>query len=347
MSRATPAIRSALAQAAAVVDMTTPAGVRAARNLARLLAQADASLGARLHAEIARTGSADARFTGASMVAYQAQVRVTVRYVEARLAGLTHEAAMSAVEAAVKHTGVTLARLETAFTGISHTPISIAAASMMDPTRGLGASLLRSNQTSAARYGQAMTQTIEQHMRLGFVSGLSQAQMVDLLTGDGGPTGDVSMRARVVGGQVEVTSSEFIPEGLFVRHRYWAERIVRTETSNAYNGAKVEALRAVRGDFPDIQKKILAYFDNRTAIDSVYVHGQVRDLDAMFVDGAAREYLHPPARPNDRETVIPWREGWSEESDTRGLSAEGISREVARIKARPRPARRVQARVRG
>jgi hypothetical protein len=200
-----------------------------------------------------------------------------------------------------------------------------------------------------------MIAQMEGAMRAGFVSGLDQRQMVELLTGHGGPSGTVSMRASYSGGVVTVHSTEEIPEGLFRRHRYWAERIVRTETARAYNGANVEAMRAMSRDFPDLHKKILATFDNRTAMDSVLVHGQVRPLDGLFMDGAGREYEYPPARPNDRETVIPWRVGtYTEESDTRPLGPEEIERARARITAarpvalpRSGPSRRSPAAMRG
>lgn len=347
MSRATRAISAAVGQAHSVLDLDTPAGRRAARNLSRLLNTADSSLSERLLSEAERYGGAEARFSGAALVSYQTQVRATLRYVEARLGGLTHTAALAAVEASTTHAAATLERLERAFRGVTTTPIRVSAAVMMDPSSGFGSSLLRSVQTSAHRYGSAMIEQFEAHMRAGMVTGLDQRQMVELLTGHGGPTGVVSMRARYAAGVVTVTHTEDIPEGLFRRYRWWAQRIVRTETARAYNAAQLETYRQMRRDFPDLQKKILATFDNRTAMDSVLVHGQVRDLDGYFQDGAGRVYQAPPARPNDRETVIPWRGSYTEEADTRSLSPVEVERAAARIResrpvrvprTRPRPA---------
>lgn len=61
-------------------------------------------------------------------------------------------------------------------------------------------------------------------------------------------------------------------------------------------------------DASDLKKSAIATFDARTSYDSYPVHGQVRELDEMFEDGAGRRYLHPPGRPNDREKEIPWLE---------------------------------------
>jgi hypothetical protein len=88
-------------------------------------------------------------------------------------------------------------------------------------------------------------------------------------------------------------------------------------TAYAYNAAGLNTMQGFRNtDFPDMQKKILAHFDSRTAPDSIAVHGQIRPLDGYFMDGAGRQYLHPPGRPNDRETVIPWRPHWGELDST-------------------------------
>ena len=90
--------------------------------------------------------------------------------------------------------------------------------------------------------------------------------------------------------------------------RWRADRIVRTELTNAYNKGHLDGLTHARdsGQVPGLQKSAIATFDNRTDADSYPVHGQVRDLEANFVDGEGREYLHPPGRPNDREKEVPY-----------------------------------------
>ena len=143
--------------------------------------------------------------------------------------------------------------------------------------------------------------------------------MVTSLVGLRGPRREVTLRTTVLpNGELLRLDVRDIPPGLFVRYRSWAERIVRTETAYAYNASRMETLHEAKArDFPDLGKKILATFDPRTAADSVAVHGQVRELREAFVDGAGRVYQHPPARPNDRETVIPWRSGWQDVAASR------------------------------
>lgn len=185
--------------------------------------------------------------------------------------------------------------------------------------RGVRASILRRTATSVDRYGRRTIGTYERTIQRGLLVGASQSEVIDALVGRGGPTGVVSMAAvEVSPGVVRRVRLEAIPEGLFRRYRYWATRIVRTEVANAQNAAAMSAMGSARDtDFPDMQKKILAMMDNRTAPDSIAVHGQVRGLDDPFVDGAGRVYNHPPARPNDREVVIPWRPSWPETRHSR------------------------------
>lgn len=91
--------------------------------------------------------------------------------------------------------------------------------------------------------------------------------------------------------------------------RWKANRIVRTELSHAYNRSHNASLRQYNATrIPNtqrVQKSAIATFDQRTDPDSYPVHGQVKDMGQKFEDGEGREYLHPPGRPNDRESEIP------------------------------------------
>lgn len=334
--RADSVLRRVLAEADRAITLTTPAGRAATRRMIDDLEAADRLLGNRLLAEARRQGgSLGVRFTGAQALAYQRQIRLAIGYAQGRLLGLTNEQAQAAVALSMQDSISLLEGLERAYTGVA-TPLRMREAQNMDAiSRGAGASLLRRNAASVDRYGTMMISEFERDIRVGMLAGLSQYEMIASLTGRRGPSGpDVSLRAVVVGGQVRRVLTENIPEGLFVRYRYFAERIVRTEVANAYNDARLGALFSARAnDFPDMGKKILAHFDQRTAWDSVAVHGQVRRLEEYFQDGAGRVYLRPPGRPNDRETVIPWREHWRESHLTRMLTAEELQRQQARIAA--------------
>ncbi len=319
IARVDATLRASLGRADRVVTATDRAGRAANAELLRDLEAADRLLRRRLR----RYAASDERFTPASMLSYQRQIALVRRRVEASLSGIVATSTEAAATAGYSETFRLLAALDARFSGIAR-PLRLRPAAAMMRSLRADSSLLIQRATSVDRYGSAMIAEFETRMRRGLIAGVSQRDMVDDLCGHGGPTGTVSLAARETPTGVVRLVEEEIPEGLFVRYRSWAWRIVRTETARAYSIARMEGLFEQRQAFPELRKKILATFDNRTAFDSVVVHGQIRRLEEPFVDGAGRVYLQPPARPNDREVVIPWLPEWEETPITRGLPPSRI-----------------------
>ena len=323
-------LRESLLRAHRLLDTAAPGAVH------RLLREADADLKRRLGG-VALSVGPDLRFAEAQAMAYQKQIDVVTRYVNKRLLGITHDKALASIDVSVRTTARDLARLNRAFTGIA-TPLRLREAATMEGiTSRVSSSLMGQHATSVDRYGNHMIQQFRTTMRKGLIQGVSSGQMVDALVGHGGPRGPkVSTKARVdpVTGKVIRIKEENIPEGLFARKRYWAQRVVRTEVAHGQNEARLATIARSRDtDFPDMGKKILAMMDNRTAMDSIGVHGQVRPIDGLFQDGAGRQYQRPPARPNDRETIVPWRLAWDETP----YSAPMPPAEVARLQQAAEP----------
>lgn len=318
-ARVDAALRASLGRADRVVTATNRAGRAANAELLRDLDAADRLLRRRLR----RYADSDERFTPASMVSYQRQIDLVRRRVARNLSGLLEASTSASSAEGYSETFRLLATLDARFRGIAR-PLALRPAATMMRTLRIDSSLLAQRATSVDRYGQAMIAEFETRMRRGLIAGISQRDMVDELCGHGGPTGTVSLAARETPSGVVRLVEEEIPEGLFVRYRSWAWRIIRTETARAYSVARMEGLFEQRQAFPQLRKKILATFDNRTAFDSVVVHGQIRRLEEPFVDGAGRVYMQPPARPNDREVVIPWLPEWEETPISRPLSPSRI-----------------------
>lgn len=279
-----------------------------------ILKEADKRLSEKLHAIVAKNGGPTGTFTEASAVLYRKQIQVVTAYLESRMLGHTHTQALASVKVGLKDTVTTAKILEKKFSGITR-PLALEQQGMQDAlTRGVGSSLLAQHKTSVGRYGKAMIADFERTMRVGALEGISQHSMISRLV-ETGKLGGVSAK------KLHAGEPAYFPNPTsYVKRSYWAERIVRTEKAYAYNSASLAAIQRTKVvDFPDMQKKILATFDMRTAMDSKFVHGQIRNVDENFVDGAGRSYLHPPARPNDRETVIPWRPAWTELPPTTSL----------------------------
>ena len=282
--------------------------------LLKMLQGADLDLKKRLSTVAISHGLAST-FSGAQAQAYMLQAAVVTEYVKGRVAGLTHASASMGYQQSAVAAGALLNQLNVAFTGVT-IPLRLREAGQIGGVVAAGFQpLLAQHATSVDRYGHAMIGEFRQIMMRGMVAGATNGQLVDALVGHGGPKGPaVSLAARVdpATGKVVRLREQDIPEGLFVRKRYWAQRIVRTETAHAQNEGALQAMHEQAKEFPDMGKKILAVLDNRTAPDSLYVHGQVRGLNDLFQDGAGRQYLRPPGRPNDRETIVPWRLAWAE-----------------------------------
>jgi hypothetical protein len=295
-----------------------------------ILKDADQKLSEQLHKLLAKNGGPKETFTESSAVVYRKQVQLVTQYLEHRINGQTDAQARKAIKVALQDTVAVAKALEKKFTGLTR-PLALDAQQMQDEVvRGTGASLLRRHQTSTARYGQAMVAEFERVMRSSALQGLTQEQVVSRMV-EAGKHGGHSARS------LHSKEPGYFPEPTsYIKKRYWAERIVRTETAYAHNAGSLQALNITRNtEFPDLMKKIVAVFDARTAPDSVAVHGQIRKLEEMFVDGAGRHYLHPPARPNDRETIIPWRPHW--ENTPASAPAPPAVQAEATVAAQPSP----------
>jgi hypothetical protein len=291
---------------------TSPAVMR---ELLGDLREAERRLGYKLRYEVVKHGSLDGRFTGAQAVAVQQQVLHAIDYVQDRIRGRTSDQAAVAIQGGLQRTITTMEGLERRFTGVV-TPLRLREAHEFSRSKAQARGMwARDFPTSVDRYGAKMLSEFEEVIRGGLIAGSSMDDIIGALTGRGGPKGLVSLAAKVTPAGVLRVREADIPEGLFVRNKYWAERLVRTELLKAYNGARQAGLESSATDHPGLKRKILAILDKRTAPDSLAVHGQIRGIKEPFVDGAGRSYLYPPARPNDRETVIPWKDEWEDSSE--------------------------------
>lgn len=102
-----------------------------------------------------------------------------------------------------------------------------------------------------------------------------------------------------------------------VQGRQWmVDRILRTETAAAMNTTTLQALFEENEPGDPMRKKLIAIWDNRTALDSKRLHGQTRELDKPFFDPTrGREFRAPPNRPNDRELLVGWRDSWGDAAE--------------------------------
>lgn len=292
-----------------------------------LMQDGQSMLRSRALAMQAKHGGQTGRFTEAAADLLREELRLVQAYVDQRLLQLTHERAVQAIKASVDSTVALMETLEQNFEGIAR-PLNLAQAIDAKALKGgLPLSLLSRHETSVNRYSQAMVDRFERVIRAGVLTRMSNHQLISKIVATG-------RAGRVTAGGLAKDEPAWFPEPTgYMKQRYWAERIVRTETAYAYNRASSETITALGGEFGDMGKKILATFDNRTALDSIGVHGQIRRLGEPFIDGVGRVYQYPPARPNDRETVIPWRSAWPELPSTAEPSPEAVDQAKRQVAA--------------
>ena len=126
---------------------------------------------------------------------------------------------------------------------------------------------------------------------------------------------------------------------LSTAHGYFAANGVYTgNTMWASNAAHADGIKEIADEDPelaDMQQQWIEHcddegeaLDSRVSLDSLAMHLQVTEPGGMFTmpdesevpdakghtkvseSLAGQSWAHPPNRPNDRATVLPWRPGW-------------------------------------
>lgn len=263
-------------------------GVKATQ---KLLREAAADLRERIaQADI---GPGRSSFTAAQMRATLAQITDTIKALTQKFAPVLIDAAKIAAEVNAQHTIDYLTVADKAFRGIGSTPLSLDSAAIMDrAVKGSQSSLLRllaSNPYDPIgvgilqRYGMETIGEFEDILRRSVLSRATIGEVRDML----------------------IAESPFL-QG---KPEWWAERIARTELMRASNVANLTSIAEANEQLGDMVKILAATFDQRTCADSYAVHGQVRKVESLF-DTWQGPHAYPPARPNDREIVVPHRLRW-------------------------------------
>lgn len=276
--------------------------IREATALLPVLQQAERELGAQL---VRFLGSPDGaqRFTAQHL--RNAQLAVTHAMV--RLGGLADleavmtrtlgRSGMAAAQLSIGHLKNELARFAGMFDGSIH-PVSLNEAAIIAEGRAM---LIPRYPTSAARYVGQIRTDIRNRLAVGHAKNQTFDQITRELQAHGGPRGLVVLQQRRTGSIVEQ-----IPEGLFRRHRYFAERIVRTESVNAYNLTHRRALESIASQDPELCQRWDASVDRRICPVCRELDGKVVEIGSSFPGGLQQ----PPAHPNCRCAVTPWKKHW-------------------------------------
>lgn len=260
--------------------------------LQKLLAAAQRDLERRLSRAEGLGGAGAGSFTAVQLRAALAQVRAVTGDLATGLQGTIAEAGGAAARASSRATVDYLEQAEAAFTG-SVRGLNLDKALLYEQAQdATEASLLRriagdpkhkGQPGVLGRYGMAVIGNFEETLQRRLVTGA--------------PWEEVRQELR--------DSSPFLQGA----PASWAERILRTESMYASNMASHQTMLGADEQLGDMLKILSATFDNRTAADSYAVHGEIRRVNEPF-DTWYGSMMHPPARPNDREVVVPHRMSW-------------------------------------
>ena len=227
------------------------------RDIKRLYDQAEADLERKLK-RIA--GRAKGEFTPALYQQYLAQIKLSKIQLARTMGGLLGEITKETQVDGLKGMLRDIRKYEKKFAGIA-TPVPIEEASrfwgVIDKSRS---SLLRSSDTSMARYGSRLVGEMEKQLAVSMVQGETAGDAIDRIQ----RTSDVE---------------------------WWqGERIVRTENAWAYNATQADAVSDAQSDLPDLMMRWSEHvsdttwqpLDDRVGDDSVAMHGQVARSGRQF-----------------------------------------------------------------
>ena len=196
-------------------------------------------------------------------------------------------------------------KLHRAFTGAEITLPIEEAAVFAGVVEGRATALLRMHESSMQRYGANIVQKVERQLSLNLLQGDSPHEAYDAV-------------AETIGGE------------------WWAgERIVRTEMSWAFNATHADGIEASAEELPELRQRWEEHcddsgnpLDDRVAVDSLAMHGQVAHAGGSFTmpeDSPIADkrgntevpaslvglsWDFPPNRPNDRAVLSPWMADW-------------------------------------
>lgn len=165
--------------------------------------------------------------------------------------------------------------------------------------------LWKRHASSARRYAGAVGDDIHNMLQVGVAKGETFDQLVTRLR----RLGNRGATAHKIDPGADGAD---IANGLFGRHRWWAERLVRTEGMNAYNVEHDESIRYANEHRPEGDEEFLrrwdAAADYRTCILCAALDGTITTINGTFKGGID----NPPLHPCCRCIVLAWMRRWGD-----------------------------------
>ena len=258
-------------------------------------------------AKLERLGRGSTSFTAHHLHMALAQLKAGQLYIGDQMLGELNAATREAQTESLHMLVRDYTRLERHFVGHAPVlPIEEAArfAGVIDKSRG---SLLRQHKTSINRYGMEVIGKTQDALALSAASG-------ETLDG-------------AIGRVHEAMQGEW----------WQAERVARTECAYGCNVTHSDGIKEIAKEDPGLLQQWCEFcgpdgqpLDDRVAVDSIALHGEVTDPGGVFTMPATapfpdakgrtqvpislvgKTWAVPPCRPNGRETILPWSLKWGQ-----------------------------------
>lgn len=201
---------------------------------------------------------------------------------------------------AIKNLDTEIQRLSAIFGGGVPTIPQIDAAAVMARGNKL---LWKRHETSAARYAGAVGEDIRHQFSIGVAKGETVEQLVSRLRRLGNPAAK--------GGPIDPGhDADAIAGGLFKRHKWWADRLVRTEVMNTYNVQHDVSIEYANDNRPEGDEQFMrrwdAAADVRVCVLCAELDQTVTTINGTFKGGISA----PPRHPCCRCVVLAWLARW-------------------------------------
>ncbi|MCG8423689.1 MAG: phage head morphogenesis protein [Proteobacteria bacterium] len=294
---------------------------QALRALAPVLEEARATLASELKRWLLNVKEGAQRFTAQRYRVALSSIDQALRAIDERMLGVLSTNWRAAATMAARHLTDQIATFGHTFGMSARPPFELSRV-----VRQLSDTVIRHHNTSVHRYRGRIRRDLQGLLATSVLRGETMEEFTNRLVAHGGPRGLVALRGIVGRPGARV---EYIVEGLFQRYRYWGERVARTEVMAAYNDRHHAALVEVDAQDPGYQQRWDAAADRRTCDVCGPLDGKTAAMEGVFPGGFRR----PPAHPNCRCTLTPWRREWG----TRVVAPETTARSKPPPRVAPKP----------
>lgn len=236
-----------------------------------------------LQGRLASLAPNDQTFSAFKINAVLSETETGILQLETQANRIYDKRQQEAVDLAVEHVGDELDRLSHAF---DVTPMDVtldAAKVLADPAQGL---LANHFESSVKKYGIDLLNGVRQRIFIGLRTGDQYGKVVRDVAGDRGPFGEVG--------------------------RSSAERLVRTETSQAYGAAQHSGIVQVARQAPGLKKTWL-HIGSYPCKTCGPLHGTDRPVNGTWtITVGKRTYkvAHAPGHPNCTCRVVAMKQSW-------------------------------------